>query len=338
MSYKSSTIALAVILVATYVTLITVMMVVILPQLRFSQTLGKAVQHAAGNNTMCDRVQCDFVPDASVRAPATADVVSAAGKYHLPTARFAAQQVALLEDASLKAQAPIPPPGVNVLGVVSGTKAGEAARMQNMAWVLQPVDQPDQLWLAFRGTQTKAEWKIDLDMELVPWSDAHPEVLVHRGFYTAALELMPSITELLQTRLTPQTQLFITGHSLGASLALLSTMMLAAAGVRSMHTYVFAPPRVGNDKLVSAQLALTQPTQPTQQPVVSMHAIANVADIIPQLPLSVQPNLVTPTTPLLYAQLPLLMFQDNWGSWVHNHIMPVYIANLAKLSFVQPVV
>lgn len=326
MSYKSSTIALAVVLGVTYVTLILVTIFVLMPQLRATQTLTKAVQHAASNDTLCTRVNCDFQPDSNARPPPTTEVAAQSGKYFVPAAKFAAQAVAVLEDASLKKVEPVALPGTTIVRVFSGTKAPQATRMHNMAWLLQPRDHPDQLWLAFRGTQTKAEWGIDWDMELVPWSESQPDVLIHRGFYEAALELLPQITDVLKRVMTPNTQLFISGHSLGASLAIVTTMMLAAGGFPNLHTYVFAPPRVGNAAFVSAMLASLG------KGVMELHAVANVADIIPQVPLSVQPNLTTPASPLLYAQLPLLMFQDNWGSWVHNHIMPVYIANIGNVA------
>lgn len=326
MSYKSATIGLATVLAATYVALLLVALLVVTPQLRATKTLSQAVQHAAKNDAMCSSVNCEFAPNTAVRAPDSAAVSAAAGNYFVPAAQFAAQAVAVLEDASLKHVDPVALPDTTMLGLFSGVREPVTKRMVNMAWVLRPDSQKDQLWLSFRGTQTKAEWEIDWDMELVPWSDQLPHVHVHRGFYFAALELLPPILQLLRSAATPQTQIFICGHSLGASLALLTTMVLAQQGFSNLHTYVFAPPRVGNSAFVAALLATRGAS------VAALHAIANVADIIPQLPLSVQPNLSLPSSPLLYAQLPLLMFQDNWGSWVHNHIMPVYIANLSNVA------
>jgi hypothetical protein len=336
MSYKNATIALATILGATYILLLVFTFAFIMPQLKLGSSMNTAVQHAADNDTLCDTVPCDFVPDASVQPPSNQEVAAAGGtkQYNVTSSKFAAQAVAVLEDAVLNKNALQPLPNTRVLRVFSGTaqEDKEKDKLQNMAWLLQPAASGGkQLWLAFRGTQTSEEWKIDWDMEQVPLftNKEQADVLVHRGFLKAIEELMPDIVATLRPLVgaDKDTHIFVTGHSLGASLATLCTLLLAMQGFRNLHTYIYAPPRSGNDLFVRLVMSLLQSGE-----LKEFHAIANVADLIPQVPLSVMPNVKKPAEPMLYAQFPLLMFQDNWGSWIHNHIMPVYIANLDRVS------
>lgn len=337
MSYKSATVALSVVLAVIVLFTSVVFIGILLPQLQNTRKLGHAIQAAADNADMCSvpGVQCDFRPDASVHAPSAAQ-----STYNLPTARFAAQAVAVLEDATLDFHTPEPLPGTRVIAFFSGVNSNKNPakpsndRNKNIAWMLVPeAPSANQVWLCFRGTQTKAEWKIDFTSNLVPWPEVSPAptFLVHQGFKEAVLELVDDILAALQPLVSqPNTHIFITGHSLGASLAALCTLYLLHAGYTNIHTYLFAPPRTGNNTFVQDVLRYMQTGQ-----LVELNAIANVADLVPQLPLSVHPNIDAPSEPLLYAQFPLYMFQDNWGSWVHNHVMPVYIANLANVSFVN---
>jgi len=332
MSYKNATIALACVLAATYVLLLVFFFVSLLPQLKMGASMNRAVGRAADNDTMCSTVPCDFVPDPAPVAPSDAELAAADGKYNLVTSKYAAQAVATLEDAALNGKAPQPLPGARLLALISGQETGGSGkdgkgRMRNMVAIMQPVERVKQVYIAIRGTQTEEEWKIDWDMSLVPLRGQR-DVLVHKGFLDAVGELMPGIMQALGPILqgAPDTHVVVSGHSLGASLAALCTLALVQAGLQNVHTYVYAPPRVGNDNFV--KLVLQQRGQQLRE----FHAIANVADLIPQVPLSVMPNVKDPDKPLLYAQFPLLMFQDNWGSWIHNHVMPVYIANLANVA------
>lgn len=332
MSYKNATIALVTVLVVTYVLLLVFFFVSLLPQIKMGMSMNKAVGKAADNDTMCSTVPCDFVPDPAPVAPTDAELAAADGKYNVVTSKYAAQVVAALEDAILNGRNPQPLPGAQLIAMVSGKESQNGGkdgkgRMRNMVEVMQPQDRVKQVYVAFRGTQTEEEWKIDWDMSLVPLRGQR-DVLVHKGFLDAIMELLPGIMAALGGILqaAPDTHVIVSGHSLGASLAALCTLALVQAGVQNVHTYVYAPPRVGNDNFV--KLVLQQRGQQLKE----FHAIANVADLIPQVPLSVMPNVKDPESPLLYAQFPLLMFQDNWGSWIHNHVMPVYIANLANVA------
>lgn len=337
MSYKSATVALSVVLAVIVIFFSAVFTGVLLPQLRNARKLGHAIQSAADNADMCDvpGVQCEFKADAEVQPPTLIQ-----NTYNLPTAKFAAEAVAVLEDAMLEFHTPAPMRGTRVVAFFSGVNNNKGGgkpindRNKNIAWMLVPESSSAQVWLCFRGTQTSAEWQIDLTTNLVPWPEvsSNPTLMVHQGFKDAFLELVDDIVAKLQPLVNaqPDVHLFISGHSLGASLAALCTLYLLRSGYKNLHTYLFAPPRTGNNTFVHELLGYSRKGQ-----LAELNAVANVADFVPQLPLSVQPNMDTPAEPLLYAQFPLYMFQDNWGSWVHNHVMPVYIANLANVSLVN---
>ena len=76
-------------------------------------------------------------------------------------------------------------------------------------------------------------------------------VKVHRGFYTALDIAYKDIKELCQKHLKNSTKkLWITGHSLGGSLATLAAFRLAEDGIKVQGAYSFASPRLGNKTFV----------------------------------------------------------------------------------------
>lgn len=73
-------------------------------------------------------------------------------------------------------------------------------------------------------------------------------------------------------------------------------------------------------------------TAATLGPKVSEFVIfVNDDDIVPNIPLAVQPNFGDPDHPWIYAQFPVLRFSANWGNWTENHTLPIHIDYLNKL-------
>jgi len=124
---------------------------------------------------------------------------------------------------------------------------------------------PDKAVLAFRGTQAgqalAVEWQdadsdahtlrlpfiptdIVDDLNFMPhnYSEAGGASQFHRGFFNATSELWPEIyTDLAVLNLTDPAQLFVTGHSLGAAMA-----VVAAAFHPFKQVVTFGEPAVGN--------------------------------------------------------------------------------------------
>jgi triacylglycerol lipase len=115
--------------------------------------------------------------------------------------------------------------------------------------------------LAFRGTQQRFQDLLhDADALLVPLASG---ARVHRGFLRALDAVWAAITPVLPR----DCPLFLTGHSLGAALAI-----LAATRCRPSAVYTFGAPRVGDDGLV--QLLHD----------ISVHRIVHGDDIVTMVP------------------------------------------------------
>jgi predicted lipase len=117
-------------------------------------------------------------------------------------------------------------------------------------------ESPESIVVAFRGSANLANWIYDFDF---PQVDAYPKCdgcMVHRGFYAAwralEAEVVGEVKRLVA--LKPNAQVFTTGHSLGAALAVLCAAELGASahslGVPIEGVYTFGLPRVGNGKFV----------------------------------------------------------------------------------------
>jgi predicted lipase len=133
---------------------------------------------------------------------------------------------------------------------------------------------PDKAILSFRGTEAADKLKInlrenkllsslpknmlpsefelslvstdlvdDLDFSPVTHKNEHGQSQVHRGFFNATNELWPEISKDLENLERSQAnQLFVTGHSLGAAMAVI-------AGIKYSFDEIvtFGEPAVGND-------------------------------------------------------------------------------------------
>jgi hypothetical protein len=111
------------------------------------------------------------------------------------------------------------------------------------------VDETGAVVIAFPGTRTEGQWLEDFDGLAVP--NAYGQGMVHQGFQNQYKALRASVlAALAQVNLLPATssaspfQIWITGHSLGASLATLCASDIALAG-KSKLVYTWAGPRVG---------------------------------------------------------------------------------------------
>jgi hypothetical protein len=120
-------------------------------------------------------------------------------------------------------------------------------------------------WIAFRGTMTEADVKIDLNDTLQiegPTGDGLSEV--HMGMFNLYSELRPKILAAVPANVP----ISLCGHSLGAALAIYASFDFPNSPV-----YAFAPPRTGN-----VAFANSAPK--------NIISVINIADIVPTLPWS----------------------------------------------------
>mmetsp|Transcript_16680 Transcript_16680/g.32365 ORF Transcript_16680/g.32365 Transcript_16680/m.32365 type:complete len:356 (+) Transcript_16680:311-1378(+) len=100
--------------------------------------------------------------------------------------------------------------------------------------------------VSFRGSVAAAQWIFDLD--ITPVHEYCNGCLVHQGFYLSWRDLHDEVMEKVQNlSATYQTYLvYVTGHSLGAAIAVHAGLALAKHGY-TITGYTFGQPRVGNE-------------------------------------------------------------------------------------------
>ena len=108
----------------------------------------------------------------------------------------------------------------------------------------------------FTGTEDLKDIAVDMNIALVPLNDAD-SILVHRGFkdYADAALSGGNLEILLDyMQKNPDEKIYITGHSLGGAIAIMSAVKLADAGadMSRIKVITFGAPSVGNKEFASA--------------------------------------------------------------------------------------
>lgn len=124
--------------------------------------------------------------------------------------------------------------------------------------------------LAFRGTEKKLkDIKADVQATLNPVPHKGGEVPVHSGYYRQFASLKDELEKELNTLAAQNYQIFITGHSLGGALAILTVKFLASDS--SGACYTFGSPPVGTGTF----------DEDIKTPI---YRIINHVDIVPRMP------------------------------------------------------
>jgi hypothetical protein len=137
--------------------------------------------------------------------------------------------------------------------IVSGPQfAGAVTQLVNIAETDTQcliVELPDSVLVAFCGTRVKSirNWITDAEFlrELLVEEANGDRCEVHAGFLKAYESIIATLTQRLQD-INPLKPLFITGHSLGGSLAVFAAMELKRQKFLIAQVYTFGQPRVGN--------------------------------------------------------------------------------------------
>lgn len=138
------------------------------------------------------------------------------------------------------------------------------------------LDAPEIAVVAFRGTEPSSlkDWIDDLDFFKTDY-DLCPGCQVHKGFYESYLSVKDTMLEALG-RLQPKA-VYVTGHSLGAAMAVFAAVDIKVKGYNVAAEYTFGQPRVG-DKTFS-----TAYDHGGLGPAVN-YRVVHYADIVPHLP------------------------------------------------------
>ena len=123
-------------------------------------------------------------------------------------------------------------------------------------------------FLVYRGTEKEyQDIKTDISAKLEKVEIGNETIEIHSGYLKAFREVKEDIIKTLKE--TSYDQLFITGHSLGGALAMVTTLMLASD--TNGACYTFGAPPIGT---VNIQNRLKTP----------IYEIINKIDIVPRLP------------------------------------------------------
>ncbi|MTH53625.1 lipase family protein [Bacillus mangrovi] len=188
------------------------------------------------------------------------------------------------------------------------------------------LESDDAIVIAFRGTQSDADWVADASISQTPFLYGNNGGLVHSGFQSVYASCRDEIFK-KYALLSKQKNLFITGHSLGGALAILHAADAALnAGFRSIVMYNYGAPRVGDGRFASFY----------DQAVPNSIRFVNTADLVPKLPPFVVYNPLSKTTFFYqHVQTPFSFTADT-GSIAGNHMPDTYfsgIEGMARLAY-----
>jgi len=276
--------------------------------LHLDLALGSALNQAENTSGFCSSGQnlCVFSPNNSLGLPTDSSIFT----FSTNTALILADLVGRLEYAAKNNTVMAIPPQFTLIQILYPTTGPVFT-----ALLTTTQNSLTTLYIVFRGTETGSEWQTDLQTNQVGWSGSST-VLVHQGFFNMFNQFEPAIKQTIIT--TNASQMFIGGHSLGSAVATLCGMQFF--NLAPLVTYAFASPRVGN--IAFAQLV---------QSSFPIFRISNQSDLVNDIPLAVMPNLQGNQLPFIYDHTGTdYSFNINWGSWLNNHYLPVYINCLSN--------
>ncbi|MWV42150.1 DUF2974 domain-containing protein [Paenibacillus sp. HJL G12] len=184
------------------------------------------------------------------------------------------------------------------------------------------LESPEEIIIAFRGTSSTMDWISDAIASQKNFKYIKEDCLTHRGFtdiYSSARnQLMAALA-----KLSPDKTLYVTGHSLGAALATLCAVDIAAnTAFRSPILFTYGSPRVGDPAFVNAFSKYVQ----------NSYRTANLFDIVTHAPPSIY-KLPKRDKRYYYSHVQSLSSQPfQNGSVGGNHVISSYFAKLSKLQ------
>ena len=179
--------------------------------------------------------------------------------------------------------------------------------------------------IAYRGTNSKEDIATDVNFSQVPLegnsfiTDTNSDVMVHTGFFNLWLQQKDDIYRLKDIISGDKPiNLYITGHSLGASTAVFTALDLSKLLPKNVKIvlYLFASPRVGNSKFIDA----------VHQQIPNYWSIENRRDMVVTLP---PPAFGFLGQTWIYDDYRrILQLNIETGNVVNNHHLDTYAAAL----------
>jgi triacylglycerol lipase len=275
----------------------------------------RASHVAVDNNTFCQPQEgpCELVVNSSLRVIEPITPV-----FSYATARYCTDLIARIELLFYKKN------GLRALVMAPGLTLVRELHYRNKIIGYVARSEAGTVWVAFRGTADKWEWRQDftfsqVNLETDPEGDQRPlqtkaETLAcHSGFMTVFQSFREVLVAAIR-EINPTGPIVLCGHSLGAALATLSGIELNNF-FSDVIVYTFGSPRVCDT--IPSSLVLFR--------------VVNSNDPITTVPLSVMPNINRKNAPFFYQHGGTeIMFTDNRFSLTNNHLLPVYIQELDR--------
>lgn len=184
------------------------------------------------------------------------------------------------------------------------------------------LESAQEIIIAFRGTSSTTNWIADIIASQKKFKYIKEDCLTHRGFTNIYASARGQIISAL-AKLSSDKTLYITGHSLGAALATLCAVDMAAnTSFRCPLLFTFGSPRVGDPAFAKAFAKY----------VPNSYRTANLFDVVTHAPPSVY-KLPKREKRYYYSHVRTLssrQFQN--GSLGANHVISSYFAELSKLQ------
>jgi triacylglycerol lipase len=289
----------------------------------------KALANALINNTKCGEETCQPVTLLIQPIPSTISITD----WKKDVANYCSTIIYSIEKSTKDNLKPIYPSELKVLQEIYDEPSNPM-----VAVIFSSGDNDAVLWIAFRGSQTSDDWKKDFELQQESFLSSQAAIQtkihflsdikiqgntpnIHKGFADIYQKIRTKIFNTIQNYDPNKVTIVVTGHSLGAALATLAGTDLIKNGYNNSIVYNFASPRIGDQTFVDIVNSS-----------IKVYRIVNESDLVPNLPLAVEPNFVTPTNPLIYAHCgELKSFSENWFSILNNHLMPIYMKGLENI-------
>lgn len=184
------------------------------------------------------------------------------------------------------------------------------------------IESPKEIIIAFRGTSSKTDWISDIIASQMKFKYIKEDCYTHRGFTKIYSSARNGIISAL-AKLSPDKTLFITGHSLGAALATLCAIDIAAnTAYSSPQIFIYGSPRVGDLAFVKAFTKYVRRS----------YRISNPFDAVTHTPPSIYNQPIRDKKYYYYhvQTLKSLPFQN--GAIDLNHMIGSYFAKLSQLD------
>ena len=181
------------------------------------------------------------------------------------------------------------------------------------------LSSPENNIIVFRGTQTRVEWINNLKAVQKDFTDPISGQYfgkIHDGFIKNYLRIVQPLPREVAQTIDPNIPCYITGHSLGASLAILAALDIALNVPQlreQIQLYTYASPRVGDPTFATVHA----------KQVPNSYRVVNLADVIPLMP----PTQAVGTYVHVGQEW---SFLSQNGDFMPNHVVDTYQAAIDR--------